>query len=70
MLGRLIFVAILLLGVLITSLELSANARARKEARRAASVADVVTGRGPDASLPSAPEADEAPPAASPTITY
>ena len=60
----------LILGLLITALELSAGPHARRHPRRPASVADVVTGRGEDPSLPSVPEVDQAPPSTSPAITY
>lgn len=72
MLGRWIFAAVLLVGVgaAIAALELSAGARGHATARRPASVADVVTGRGEDPNLPSTPEVDEAPPATLPAITY
>ena len=59
----------LILGLLITALELSAGPHARGEARRPASVADVVTGRGQDPSPPSVPEVDQAPPSTSPAMT-
>jgi hypothetical protein len=70
MLGRLIFLAVLLLGVAVTMLELSISERLRAAARRAPSVGEVVGARGSEASVPNAPEADETPPASSPAITY
>ncbi len=71
MLARLIFGALLLAGALITSMELSANARARAVARRPPPVADEAPGRYPAASVPNAPEVDDdAPPAPSPALTY
>ena len=70
MLIRWFLAVALIFGLLITALELSAGSRARTHARRPASVADVVTGRAEDPSLPSAPEVDEAPPSTSPAITY
>ena len=60
----------LILGLLITALELSAGPHASRHARRPASVADVVTGRGQDPSPPSVPEVDQAPPSTSPAMTY
>lgn len=70
MLIRWLLALALILGLLITALELSAGSQARRHARRAASVADVVTGRGEDPSLPSVPEVDQAPSSTSPAITY
>jgi hypothetical protein len=70
MLIRWLLALALILGLLITALELSAGPHARRHARRPASVADVVTGRGEDPSLPSVPEADQAPPSTSPAMTY
>ncbi len=70
MLIRWLLALALILGLLITALELSAGPHARRHARRPASVADVVTGRGEDPSLPSVPEVDQAPPPTSPAITY
>ena len=70
MLIRWLLALALILGLLITALELSAGARRRAHPRRPASVADIVTGRGEDPSLPNAPEIDETPPPTSPAITY
>jgi hypothetical protein len=70
MLVRWLLAVALILGLLITALELAAGARGRGHARRPASVADIVTGRGEDPSLPNAPEGDETPPSPSPAITY
>ncbi len=56
--------------MLVTALELSAGSHAHRHARRPASVADVVTGRSEDPSLPSVPEVDQAAPSTSPVITY
>src|SRR5438128_661492 len=49
MLIRWLLVLALILGLLITALELSAGPHARRHARRPASVADVVIGRGEEA---------------------
>ncbi|HZF03644.1 MAG TPA: hypothetical protein VE932_04855 [Patescibacteria group bacterium] len=70
MLVRWLLAAVLILGLLITAFELSAGARGRAHARRPASVADIVTGRGEDPSVPNAPEVDESPSSTSPAITY
>ena len=70
MLIRWLLALALILGLLITALELSAGSQARRHAARPPSVADVVTGRGEDPSLPSFPEVDPAPPSTSPAITY
>ena len=70
MLIRWLLAVALILGLLITTLELSAGPHARRHAHRPASVADVVTGRGEDPSLPSVPEVDPAPASTSPAITY
>jgi len=69
MLIRWVIALLLILVLVVTALELSANARHRARARRAPSVADVVTGRGEDPSLPQAPEVEETP-STSPAITY
>jgi hypothetical protein len=61
----------LVLGLLVTVLELSTGGRSsRASMRRPASVADVVTGRSADPSVPEAPEGDAAPASAAPAITY
>jgi hypothetical protein len=60
----------LIIGLVILALDLSDGARKRAAARRAPSVADVVTGRAEDPSLPQAHEADDTPPATSPAMTY
>jgi hypothetical protein len=70
MLVRWLVALALILGLLITALELSAGPHARRHARRPASVAGVVTGRAEDPSLPSVPEVDQAAPSTSPVITY
>jgi hypothetical protein len=70
MLIRWLLVGALVLGLLITALELSAASRPRRSARQPASVADVVTGRGEEPSLPSVPEVDQTPPSPSPALTY
>jgi hypothetical protein len=70
MLIRWLLALALILGLLITALELSAGPHVRRHVRRPASVADVVTGRGEDPSLPNVPEVDQAPPTTSPAITY
>ena len=70
MLVRWLFALALILGLTITALGLSARGRGSVPARRPASVADVVTGRAEDPSLPNAPEVEEAPPATSPAMTY
>jgi hypothetical protein len=58
------------LGLLVTVLELLTGRGSRASMRRPASVADVVTGRSADPSVPDAPEGDAAPASASPAITY
>jgi hypothetical protein len=70
MLVRWLLAVALVLGLLITALDLSAGAWRRGPVRRLGSVADIVTGRAEDPSLPSAPEVDETPPFMSPAITY
>jgi hypothetical protein len=70
MIVRWVIVLAFLLGLVVTVLELSAGSPGRAPHRRAASVADVVTGRGADASVPEAPEGDETAGSASPTISY
>ena len=69
MLLRWVIAMLLILGVFVMALELGANARHRARARRPPSVADVVTGRGEDPSVPYAAEVEEAPSTA-PAITY
>jgi hypothetical protein len=70
MLVRWLLALALIFGLTIAALELSAPARGRVAARRPASVADVVTGRAEDPSVPNAPEVEEAPAASSPAMTY
>jgi hypothetical protein len=70
MLVRWFLAMALILGLLVTALDLWAGARGRARARRPASVADIVTGRGEDPSLANAPEVDETPPSPSPAITH
>jgi hypothetical protein len=60
---------LLILGLVVTAFDLAATARHRARARRPPSVADVVTGRGEDPSVPYAAEVQEAP-STSPAITY
>ena len=69
MLTRWVVALALILMLVVTALELTANARSRGRARRASSVAHVVTGRGEDPTLPQAPEVEDTP-AMSPAITY
>jgi hypothetical protein len=70
MLVRWLLALALLIGLLITALDLSDGARKRGPGQRAPSVADVVTGRGEEPSLPQASEVDDTPPATSPAMTY
>lgn len=68
---RWVIALVLVLGLVIGVLELSVGGRgSRAPKRRSASVADVVTGRAAEPSVPDAPEGDAAPASASPTITY
>jgi len=69
MLFRWVVATLLILGLFVAALDLGANARHRARTRRPPSVADVVTGRGEDPSVPSASEVEEAPSTA-PAITY
>ena len=69
MLIRWILASLLILGLVVTAIDLSANVRHRARARRPPSVADVVTGRGDDASPPHAAEGEETSSTA-PAITY
>jgi len=69
MLARWIIASLLILGLVVTALDLSANARHRARVRRPPSVADVVTGRPDEASPPHSAEVEKAPSTA-PAITY
>jgi hypothetical protein len=69
MLIRWVIALMLLLALVVTALDLSAYARHRGRARRSPSVADVVTGRGEDPTVPNASEIEEMP-SMSPAITY
>jgi hypothetical protein len=69
MLVRWIIATVLILGLVVTALDLSANVRHRARARRAPSVADIVSGRADEPSPPHAAETDETP-AIAPAITY
>jgi hypothetical protein len=70
MLVRWLLAFALIIGLVVTALELSAGARGRAMARRPSSVADVVSGRGEDPSLPNAPEGEGTSPSTSPAMTY
>jgi hypothetical protein len=69
MLIRWVIASVLILGLVVTALDLSANVRHRARARRQPSVADIVTGRADDPSPPYAAEVEEVP-ATAPVITY
>jgi hypothetical protein len=69
MLIRWVIACALILGLVVAALDLSAHVRHRARTRRPPSVADVVTGRAEDPSLPNAAEVDETP-STSPAITY
>jgi hypothetical protein len=69
MLVRWIVATVLILGLVVSALDLSANVRHRTRARRPPSVADIVSGRADEPSPPHAAEAEETP-AIAPTITY
>jgi hypothetical protein len=69
MLARWIIASLLILGLVVTALDLSANMRHRARVRRPSSVADVVTGRPDEAGPPHSAEVEKAPSTA-PALTY
>ena len=69
MLIRWVIASVLILGLVVTALDLSANVRHRARVRRPPSVADIVSGRADEPSPPHAAEAEETP-AIAPAITY
>ena len=69
MLVRWVIAMLLILGLVVSALDLSANVRQRARAPRPSSVADIVTGRADDPSPPHEAESEEAP-AAAPAMTY
>jgi hypothetical protein len=66
---RWIIGSVLILALVLTALDLSANVRHRARARKPPSVADVMKGRAEDQSPPHAAEVEETPTTA-PAITY
>jgi hypothetical protein len=69
MLVRWTIASLLILGLVVAALDLSATVRHRARLRRPPSVADVVTGPADDASPPHAAEGEEGTSTA-PAITY
>lgn len=69
MLVRWIIGSVLILALVLTALDLSANVRHRARAGKSPSVADVVNGRAEEQSPPHAAEVEETPTTA-PAIMY